>query len=465
MNLGSLGKAQAVLLASAFAGCALQPDYEAPRIDVVSQWQAQRPHGGSVVALADWWERFDDPVVAELIGSAETDSPTLAQSVAQIKSARAALSARGMTTALGAAASGSIARTGAVDDGASTARSGALDASWEIDLFGKLRSGREAARAELDASLGDWHDARVSLAAEVADTYVQYRACRLLSEAYRFQSGSQAETLRATHIAVEAGLSPPVDGYLAAASAASANQTRSAQQSECDQLVKALVALVGMDEKGLRSRIDGLPHPLPEPAGFDVSSVPADLLRQRPDLIAVERRLAARYAEIGEARADRLPSLSLGGTISISASSATASSTSWSFGPSLSVPLFDGGKRRAAVDSGVAGYEQQLAVYRAAVRTAVKEVEQALVQLEGTKQRSEDARLAVEQYRRYAGATAASWRAGLESLLTLEQARRSAISAEVTYIQLQRDRVRGWIALYKALGGGWTPAPQQEAGQ
>ena len=447
-------------LAALLAGCALQPAYEQPAATVAGQWQAPAPHGGSVEALADWWQRFDDGNVAALVRQAESDSPTLAQALAQIDGARATLASAGAASLPDITASGSVKRGKLAPADASTTRSGGLDASWEADLFGRQRSGRESARAQLQARVDDWHDARVSLAAEVADSYVQYQACRQLVAAYQAQADSQAQTLKATRIGVSAGFNAPTDGYLTEASAASAQESRVAQQVQCELLVKSLVALTGLQEPALRELIDQA-QSIPQPADFEVRSLPAHLLRQRPDLASAERTLAARYAEIGQARADRWPSLTLGGSVSISATSLISPASTWSFGPSLNLPLFDGSRRRAAVDSAEAAYEQQLAVYRGAVRTAVSEVEQALVQLEGAARRSGDAHTAAEQYRRYATAAEANWRAGLDSLLTLEQARRSAITAELTDIQLQRDRVRAWIALYKSLGGGWTAAEQE----
>ena len=460
MNLKSLSRTCIACLAAWLSGCALQPAYERPAASVAGQWQTPPPHGGSVEALADWWQRFDDGNVAVLVRQAETDSPTLAQALAQIDGARATLASAGAASLPDLSAGGSVTRGKQAPADVTTIRSGGLDASWEADLFGRQRSGRESARAQLQARVDDWHDARVSLAAEVADSYVQYKACRQLAAAYQAQADSQGQTLRATRIAVSAGFNAPTDGYLAEASAASAQEASVAQQVQCELLVKSLVALSGLQEPALRALIDQ-GQAIPQPADFELRSLPADLLRQRPDLASAERSLAARYAEIGRARADRWPSLTLGGSISISATSLVSPASSWSFGPSLNLPLFDGGTRRAAVDSAEAAYEQQLAVYRGAVRSAVSEVEQALVQLEGAARRSGDARTAAEQYRRYATAAEANWRAGLDSLLTLEQARRSAITAELTDIQLQRDRVRAWLALYKSLGGGWTTAQQE----
>lgn len=455
LSLSSIG------LAAFMTGCTLQPAYESPSLPVAVNWTAQKPHGGQLESLANWWERFDDPAVAQLVRAAEKGSPDLAQALARIDSARATAAIAGAVGLPELTASGSVTRakqaqsqqgTGQI----ATTRSAGLDASWEIDLFGRVRSGRESALAQLEASIDDWHDARVSLAAEVADTYVQYRGCGRLADAYRTQADSQAQTLEATRKGVSVGLIATTEGHLAEASAADSRRTLVDQQVQCEVVVKSLVALTGMEEAALQTLIDKAGTALPEPADFEVGSLPADLLRQRPDVVSAERTLAARYAEIGQARADRFPSLSLGGLITISASNLASSATSWSFGPSLSLPLLDGGERRAQVDAAVAAYEEQLGAYRGAVRAAVKEVEQTLVELDGAARRSRDARLAAEQYRRYAAATESNWRAGFDSLLALEEARRLAIAAEVADLQLHTERVRDWIALYKALGGGWS---------
>ncbi|EJL92085.1 efflux transporter, outer membrane factor lipoprotein, NodT family [Herbaspirillum sp. CF444] len=439
---------------------------------IASTWHAERPHGGSTQALVNWWASFDDPAVAELIGIAEANSPDLAKAIAQIKIARATLASDSAALLPTVTGTGSVSRSKqSVSTGdsstsvTSTSRSGELDASWEIDLFGKNRSSRESAYAQLQASVDDWHDARVSLAAEVADDYVQYRGCKLLLRAYRNTAASQSQTLNMTRIAVSAGFSAESDGYLADASAASAAATATGQHVSCEELVKSLVAVTGADETIVRGIIDRSSAPaLPEPASFDVSSVPADLIRQRPDLASAERTLASYYAAIGEARADRFPSLSLSGSIGLSATNASSPASTWSFGPSLSVPIFDAGKKKAAVDSALASYDKQLASYQSSVRSAVKAVEQALIDLNGAARQSEDSKRSADQYQRYANTKEQSWSAGLDTLLTLEDARRSAISAEVTLIGQRRDRVRYWIALYKALGGGWeaenNAAPQ-----
>lgn len=443
------------------SACAAGPIYKEPEPAVSATWHATLPHGGSVGAMRQWWQQFDDPMLSRLIAMAESDSPSLTRAWANIEKARATLSSVNVSALPGLNGSASIKRgeqqmQGTVSSLATT-RSAGLDASWELDLFGKVRRNAEAAQARYDARVDDWHDARVSLAAEVANTYVQYRACGLLADAYERELASMVETEKATAVAVQAGFSAPAEGSLARASLASAKSTLVSQRAQCELLVKSLINLTGTDEPTLRTLLAQGKAALPQPAALEVQSVPAKALRQRPDLASLERELAATGAEIGVAQADLYPSLSLSGSITVSASNLVSPNTAWSFGPSLSIPLFDGGKRRAAVASARAGYTSALANYRQGVRNAVQEVEQALVNLDSTARRAGEAERAATEYRNYFQATEVNWRAGGASLLTLEETRRSALSAEIQLITLQRERVEYWIALYKALGGGWQP--------
>ena len=447
-------------LAFSLTGCMVGPEFVRPSTEAAATWNAPKPHGASLGSMAAWWSQFDDPTVARLVATAEADSPTLAQASAAIERARASLQSTEAGLIPNANAGASVTRshqdtgTGGASD--VTARSALVDASWEIDLFGKVRRGAQAAQARVDARVDDWHDARVSLAAEVADTYVQYRACELLVDVYEGELASVRATDKATSELVRAGFTAPAEGALASASVASTSSTLIAQRAECDLLVKSLVALTGQDEPSLRSMLDAGPRKVPQPTAFQVDAVPADLIRQRPDVASLEREAAATSAEIGVAQADLYPSLSLSGSISVSASSLVSGTTGWSFGPSISVPIFDGGRRRAAVRGAEASYDGAVAAYRQGVRQAVKEVEQSLVTLDRAARQTDEAERATRDYERYLRAIEVKWRAGMENLLTLEQARRTALAAEVQELAVKRQHVQAWISLYKAVGGGWT---------
>jgi len=458
---GSARALAGLAVAAIVSGCAVGPDYRPPEPEAPTVWQSPLPHGGSLVRMEDWWNSFDDPLVTELIAAAEEDSPTLAKAWANIEKARANLRSTQSNAYPGLTGSASASRSNQSQSSTSvgaaeTSRSAGLDASWELDLFGKVRRNTEAARARMGERTNDWHQARISLAAEVADTYVQYRGCLMLVNAYERQLISAQATEKATTASVSGGFSAPADASLARAAAASTFSTLTEQRGTCDILVKSLVYLTGMEEPRLRQQLSKAGTKIPQPAALAVNNIPANVLRQRPDVASLERELAATSAEIGAAKADLYPSLSLSGSITFTAASVPMiSSPSWSFGPSLSLPIFDGGKRRAAVTSAEATYQGALAGYRDGVRTAVKEVEQALVYLDTAAKRAESAESAARHYDSYFKATQQSWRAGMTNLLSLEEARRSALSAEVTLIGLQRDRVQYWVSLYKKLGGGW----------
>lgn len=447
----------------ALAGCAtVGPDHREPVAAIATQWSGPSPHGGQVRQLAQWWQQFDDTVLLSLQRAAETDSPSLATAWANVEISRAALRSAGAGALPSVSGSGSVSRARQQGTPAATTSTGKLDASWELDLFGKVSRSVESAQAQIDARRGDWHDARVTLAAEVATTYVEYRACGLLVDVYEQELVSIEQTTQATQSLVRAGLSPRTDAALAEATQASTTSALIGQRSQCALLVKSLSTLTGLQDAELRSLLasggtSNTHTGLPTAPTFAVDRVPADVLRQRPDLAARERDLAAASAKVGIAIADLYPSLQLGGSIGLSAVGG-ASSGLWSFAPSISLPLFDGGGRQAAVASARASHELAYAQWRDAVRNAVAEVEKALVRLADANQRVVQADRAAQAYRRYLAGADAERRAGTVSLLSFEEARRQSLSAQLALIGLQRDQVTDWIALYKALGGGWDRA-------
>lgn len=217
-----------------------------------------------------------------------------------------------------------------------TASSLAVDAVWELGLFGANRRGREAAVARVQARAADWHDARVSLAAEVADNYMNLRACEALVAGYRQDLTSRQDSARLTQLKADNGFSNRADAALGNASAAEAETRLTAQQAECDLSIKALAALTGQAKPALRSQLASHTGQLPRLPTSGVTSVPAQLLNQRPDLAAAERDLAAASADIGAAEAKRYPSVSLSGSIGLTAVSfggLSSKGNTWSFGP------------------------------------------------------------------------------------------------------------------------------------
>ncbi len=451
-------------LALVLAGCAVAPARPTAPAVVSSAWSAPLPHGGSAESLAHWWSRFDDPLLAGLIETAQRESPTLAQAAQRIVEARANARIAGAALAptLDANARSTRGNTlmiGAGLPAATTMSSGTLDARWEVDLFGAARQRESAALARAKASAWQWHDARVSLAAEVADTYVGLRSCEALLDLFDAQARSLAATESLTREKVDAGFAAPAELALAQATAAEARARSTAQRADCDVAVGQLAMLTAQPATTLRPALAQRHAQLPEPEGFAVHAVPAQVLSQRPDLAAAERAAIAAAAEVDAAQADRFPRLALTGSIGRSAlrfAGQTFAGSTWSFAPSLAASLFDAGRRSAGVDAARARLAIAEADWRARALGAVREVEEALVRLDAADRRLDDSRRAVDGYRAFLVAATTQWEVGTGSLLDLEQARRNAQNAGVTLTQTRRERIAAWLALYKAIGGGWS---------
>lgn len=450
------------------------PDYTPPDARAAAAaWQAPQadiagipaPHEGSPQRLAEWWSQFRDPALDALIAAAQAASGTLVQAAAAIERSRADLIAAGVAAHPSLDIAGSINRAAFTLGGPLAYRSQTqlgLQSSWEIDLFGALARQRESARAQYEANIAQWHEARVSLAAEVANTYLNIRYCAIQSAQAEADARSRSASTRAIEAAGKAGLQSDAAVALARASAAEAAAALTQRRSQCELLVKGLVALTAMHEPALRkllSPAESGASRLPEPARFRVESVPARALAQRPDIAAAERRVAAASAEIGRADADRYPRLTLAGNIlptRISINSGpTLGLTTWSIGPSLLLPLLDGGRRAANVDAARAQFAAAEADYRTRVRGAVREVEEALVRLASAAERSADTATAASGYRSNLSALDTKYRAGLASLVELEDARRLSIAGDAALTSLEQERVAAWISLYRAIGGGW----------
>ena len=422
-------------------------------------------HGGSTEALKNWWQQFDDPVLIELLGAAQRESASLAQAAARIERARADAVAANVAGSPLLDASAGANRSAFSFGGPAVLRSQAqvgLQSTWEIDLFGGLARQREAARAQLESNLAAWHDARVALAAEVATAYVNFRFCEMQVTLAEADGASRAETARLTGIAAGAGLQAPATLALARASAADGAAALALRRTECELNIKGLVALTAIEEGGLRGRLGAAPTltaRLPRPPRFAIDSVPAAALAQRPDVAVAERDLAVASADIGVKEADRYPRLTLAGNITPTRSrldgSPTISVRPWSIGPSLTLPLFDGNRRAANVDAARAQYGAAEAVFRARVRSAVREVEEALVRQAGVAERLNSTRAAAAGYRESLEGARNRQRAGLGSLIELEDARRTSFAADAAVAALEYEGVSAWIALYRAVGGGW----------
>jgi NodT family efflux transporter outer membrane factor (OMF) lipoprotein len=466
------------LVALALAACAAGPF---PRLGALTasadrpdRWQAPLPHGGESARLRGWWRQFDDPVLVELIDAAQAASPTIAAANTRIARSRASRVAAGggLLPAIDGSAQavrGNQGPVGGLGTGNSTTASAGLQASWELDLFGGRRAARAAAQARLEGAEAGWHDARVSVAAETAVAYTNLRACEAQVPPAEHDAQSRVETARLADTSTRAGFESSANLALARAGAAESRGLLTQRRARCDLLVKGLVAMTGLAEPALRDRLATGTGRLPTPASIDVARVPAQALGQRPDVAVAENELIAAGADISEARAARLPRVMLNGQIAgsrtESAGLGAERGSLWSFGPvSVTIPIFDAGVRRAHVGTAEARYTEADAVFRSTLRNAVREVEEALITLKSTADRDADAQAAIEGYDIALQAAQNRVKGGMASLFELEEARRLALQAQISRVELQRERVAAWISLYRALGGGWNEAAPVGAG-
>jgi len=458
---------------------------------------APLPHQGSLAGLAQWWQQQGDPLLVELIAAGQAVSPSIASARSRIEQARATRVGAGAVLAprLDGNASVSRSQSAPVAGFASTASTlgqGGLQTSWEIDLLGGNRAARNASEERLQGAQAQWHDARVLVAAEVARQYYALRSCEKLVRVTQLDAGSRSETARLSALATQAGFEAPATAALARASAAESRALATQQKALCEIDVKVLVALTAFDEPLLRRRLGqtaygssamfettGLPgnSAAPNATGIPglsdstshsarlqgitgIPSVPAELLAQRPDVFNAARELAAASFDVGSADAARFPRLSLSGAITtgrVSAGPVSQGFDTWSFGPlALTVPLFDGGAAKANLTAAQARYEDAASRYRSIARQAVREVEEALVNLQSTADRTGDSIRAAEGYNAFFKGTEARYKAGLASLVELEDARRTLLAAQSAVVKLELERSNAWVALYRALGGGWS---------
>lgn len=437
------------------------PDYNSPTIALPAQWSSTKANNAKPAELAEWWKRFNDPVLNELISQAVTGNNNIAIAKAKIREARA--SYQQASGALWPQASGNAgaSRNKSRNSGESSSFRGGFDTSWELDLFGANRRGVEAARYGLDAVHEEMRATLLTLIGDVTSNYIQLRGDQARLALAQRTAASQNRTAVLTQNKFEAGAVSELDLANAQGQASSTEAVIPDIRTSIMQTTHRLAVLTGQAPTALNQSFTKV-LPVPSPPPPVAKGVPADLLLNRPDLRVAERQYARATAVIGQREAERYPSVSLTGNISTSGMQlgdlGKSSTISWSFGPGLTVPIFNAGKLQAAVDGARAARDQSFIAYRAAILTALEEVENASISL--TQRRIKYAKLikAVTAYRTANRISQTLYQTGSTSFLELLTAERSLYSSEETLIQIRVALAQDYIALNKALGGGWDGA-------
>ena len=450
--------------------CASLPPGPPPEVALPGSWRAPLPQGDSTGELADWWRTFPDPLLASLVERARDGNPGLQAVAARHRQARA-LAGQARAGLMPQLDAGASARRGdSLDNvpGLSTQSELQFEARWEIDLFGGARAQAEARAAEADATRSDWHAAQVSLAAEVASAYVELRLAQAREELERLDGALAARLVEWGRLQHAAGLIDASGLAQLQADEAAAASRRSAAQLQAQLALQQLAILVGVPASGLEQEL--VPSPMPTDAGepqravpdappFAVETLPARLLGQRPDVAAAHQRWLAALANRRAVDAQRWPQLSLGvlaGEARVSADGQGVSTSSWSLGPSLTLPLFDGGARRAGSAAALAEVDEAAANLQASWQAAVADVEDALQRLVAAREHQRQAVDVAAQRQGIAARAALQARAGLASGPERVAAQRSALDARAGALAAQAEHTQAWIRLYRALGGGWS---------
>ncbi len=454
------------LLVAGLAGCAaVGPDYSPPPIDVPAEWQraGEAPAAAGREDLSAWWQRLEDPLLSGLVDEALAGSLDLRSAQARLRQARALRGIAGAERFPAVSASASASRADGSEEtgsGRSTElyRAG-FDAQWEPDVFGGVRRGIEAAQAGVEAAAASLANTQVSLVAEVALNYVEVRAFQARLAIARSSLESQAETFQLTDWRAQAGLVGALDVEQARAQLEQTRAQIPALEASLAQAGHRLAVLLGRAPGALRERL-AVRGPVPAVPERVAVGIPADTLRQRPDVRAAERTLAMETARIGQAQAARYPRFALSGSIGVEALRAGAlgasGATATSLAASVATTVFDAGRLRQQVEAQSAVAEQALAGYEAAILAALEDVENALVGLARSLQREAALRSAVEAARNAALLARQRYSSGLIDFQPVLDTERTLLSLSDTLAATQAQSASSLIQLYKALGGGWT---------
>jgi len=451
------------------AGCAaVGPDYVPPATDVPAGWSrldtSSQPltRADAPGDLSQWWQSLNDPLLSQLIAEALQASPDLRSAQARLREARARRTVAAAARFPSVAVSGNARRSRSSEEtGSGDARnsfSAGFDASWEIDVFGGVRRGVEAAEADLESTVANLDNTRVSLASEVALNYVEVRALQTRLGIARANLASQSETLQLTDWRAQAGLVSSQDVEQARSNREQTRAQIPSLETSLAESEHGLDILLGRAPGALHARLAATGELPAVPAQIAVG-IPADTLRQRPDVLAAERKLAAETARVGVAEAARYPSFTLSGSIGLEALTLSALGNSGAATSSLlagiTSPVFNAGRLRAQVEIQDAVREQAQVTYEQVVLTALQEVENALVALARNRERVEALAIAAESARNAAQLAQQRYSAGLIDFQSVLDTERSVLSAEDSLASSRADGVLALIRLYKALGGGW----------
>ncbi|MBE0583178.1 MAG: efflux transporter outer membrane subunit [Desulfofustis sp.] len=453
------------------SGCTvIGPDYFRPQVAVPANWSISYEAAADAIDSA-WWQQFDDPVIDELISTALTNNLDLKAAVArvdrylgQLRTTRSEYFPQIGVSVSGFRQDDSDTATAAAN-GPYSYYQGAFNASWELDLWGRVRRLNESAQAELLASEAGRRSVLLSLVSSVARNYLVLRGLDRQLEIARETAKAYNESLRIFQLRHKYGTVSALEVSQIESEYENAVQAIPRLESQVAQQEHLLSLLLGQNPGRIpRGKvIDDLVVP-GIPAGL-----PAELLQQRPDIIEAEQNLIAANARIGVARALYFPSVSLTGALGVASVDADllfdGSSQAWQLGGDLFGPIFTFGAIEGQVMISEAAQREALYRYQQSIISGFREVEDALVATTKGRERQIAQERRTQALKNYSRLATYQYEAGTTSYLQVLDANRSLFSSQLDYVQTQTEAFTSLIDVYRALGGGWVNEADRMSGQ
>lgn len=459
-----------VVIALTLSGCAVGPEYRQPQTEVAGQFAntAASSYTADDVPVA-FWTVFGEPTLNKLVDQALATNKDLDIARANLRASRSALGLSRFDLFPTVTAGGSHLRIkqserqlpGVPEDLREFDDVNAgFDASWELDFFGRVRRDVQAARAEEQAAVAQLRDAQVTVTAEVARNYFLLRGLQeQLGVAVR-NSENQRQTLSLTEARLDAGRGTELDTARAQAQLQTTLASIPPLRASVAATIYRLSVLTGQMPTALSAELETT-QPLPALPQINAISTPEALLRRRPDIRVAERQLAATTARIGVAVGDLFPRVTFLGSVGYNAGNSNqigkAGAETYSFGPSISWAAFDLGRVRSRIKIAEAQTDAALAAYESTVLLALEETEGALVAYGHAQSRSATLEQAAAASIKAANLARQRFEGGLTDFLNVLDAERDALSAQDSLAESRTETATSLIAVYKALGGGWTP--------
>jgi len=462
--------------ALALAGCAVGPNYRAPPAGALGVPATYMQGPGAPVNEADlaaWWTRLNDPTLSSLIDQAVAGNLDIVAAQARLRQARESLAQANAAFAPQLSASGSGGRSynsagggTRVDSNGNVISAGATkwngsynvsaNASWQVDLFGELARSSEAARADLAASGYDLANVRMTIISELVTNYVQARLAQAQLRIARETRKVQADNYDIARWRLQAGLVSSLDEQQAKAQLAQTSATIPSLEAGLRGSLNRIAVLTGQAPGAATQALEA-PAPIPMAASDIAVGIPADTLRQRPDVRAAERALAAATARIGVAQAQLYPNLGISGSIGTSATTFKSLFDVITGGlfANIAQTIFDGGRRASVVRSQKAAADAAFATYKQSVLTALEDVENAMANLASARARKAEFATAYEASNNAAILARSQYQAGLVDFQTLSATETALLNARNSLAGAQSDETLAIAQLYNALGGGW----------